>query len=318
MSKENYSDEYKKYMEYTDEAKKYAQAYYGLNNEGEGGYDDGSKGYYDLAKQYIDEYAGRDGFSYDVNTDKFYQQQADEYKKNANMAMKDTMARAAGLTGGYGSSYAGSAGAAAYSETMKGLDDVALALYEDAYDKYTAEGQDMLAKASLYQGLGDKARQDTYAKYEGAQTLADNYLLDSEEYRRGQFYDSITDEDYKAYVDSGATESFADWMKTEEVKKPKAQNDVSLVRSENGYFEGDNVKLKIDGFTYRVQVGKRADADAVAKLKANAANATEGTAVTYGGTLYMYLDGEWREIEGRTNTKRKDWDSVVSKLGLNG
>lgn len=48
----------------------------------------------------------RPGFSYDVNGDPLYRQYAEQYQRQGKAAMEDTLGAAAGLTGGYGSSYA--------------------------------------------------------------------------------------------------------------------------------------------------------------------------------------------------------------------
>ena len=62
--------------------------------------------------------AQREPFSYDPDTDPVYQSLAAQYQTQGQQAMTDTMAQAAGLTGGYGSSYAQSAGQQAYQNSL--------------------------------------------------------------------------------------------------------------------------------------------------------------------------------------------------------
>ena len=85
----------------------------------------------------------REKFSYDLNGDALYQQYKDKYIQQGKMAMQDTMGQAAALTGGYGSSYASTAGNQAYQASLQNLNDVIPELYQLAYDRYNQEGQDL-------------------------------------------------------------------------------------------------------------------------------------------------------------------------------
>ena len=70
------------------------------------------------------QYTNRSPFEYNVNTDALYQQYRDKYVQNAKRSMKDTMGQAAGLTGGYGSTYSQGVGQQQYDENMRSLTDV--------------------------------------------------------------------------------------------------------------------------------------------------------------------------------------------------
>lgn len=82
---------------------------------------------------------GREKFSYDMNNDAFYQQYAQRYADNAKLAMQDTVGQVSALTGGYGNSYAATAGQAMYNQQMEGLNDRATELYQLALQQYNAE-----------------------------------------------------------------------------------------------------------------------------------------------------------------------------------
>ena len=82
---------------------------------------------------------GREKFSYDMNNDAFYQQYAQRYADNAKLAMQDTVGQISALTGGYGNSYAATAGQAMYNQQMEGLNDRATELYQLALQQYNAE-----------------------------------------------------------------------------------------------------------------------------------------------------------------------------------
>lgn len=109
----------------------------------------------------IDRIMNREDFSYDVNSDALYQQYKDQYSTLGKLAMQDTMGQAAGLTGGYGSSYASTAGNQAYQSYLSQLNEVVPELYGMARDQYNQEGQDLYNQYGL---LTDQENQD-YGKW---------------------------------------------------------------------------------------------------------------------------------------------------------
>ena len=109
----------------------------------------------------IDRIMNREDFSYDVNSDALYQQYKDQYSTLGKLAMQDTMGQAAGLTGGYGSSYASTAGNQAYQSYLSRLNEVVPELYGMARDQYNQEGQELYNQYGL---LTDQDSQD-YGRY---------------------------------------------------------------------------------------------------------------------------------------------------------
>ena len=109
----------------------------------------------------------RDPFQFDLNGDVLYNQYKDQYTQMGQQAMMDTMGQAATLTGGYGNSYAQTAGQQAYQQYLTQLNDIVPDLYKMAYDRYNQEGTDIQNKQSLTQGLEDSE----YGKYRD--TVAD-------------------------------------------------------------------------------------------------------------------------------------------------
>ena len=134
----------------------------------------------------------REEFSYDVNEDALYKQYAEQYQRGGKLAMQDTMGQAAAMTGGYGSSYASTAGNQAYQAYLAQLNEVVPELYGMALDKYNAEGQEMYNQYGL---LSDAESQD-YARYMDGY----NKWLAERDYATGR-YDSERDYDYGKYVD---------------------------------------------------------------------------------------------------------------------
>lgn len=103
----------------------------------------------------------RDKFTYDLNADALYNQYKDSYMKLGQTAMQDTMGQAAALTGGYGNSYAATAGNQAYQNYLSQLNDIVPDLYEQALNQYNSEGNDLLNKYNL----ANQAYQNDYSMY---------------------------------------------------------------------------------------------------------------------------------------------------------
>jgi len=96
-----------------------------------------------------DQITGRAPFRYDSATDPLYQQYARRYTEQGADAMRDTMGRAAALTGGYGSSYAQSVGQQQYDAYLRRLADVLPETYGMALGAYEAEGDELLRRYDL-------------------------------------------------------------------------------------------------------------------------------------------------------------------------
>lgn len=94
--------------------------------------------------------AERKPFQYNVNGDALYQQYKDRYGAMGKQAMKDTMGKAAAMTGGYGSTYAQQVGQQTYDQYMTSLMDKIPELYQLALAKYEREAQADKEKYSLY------------------------------------------------------------------------------------------------------------------------------------------------------------------------
>ena len=140
----------------------------------------------------IDQILNRKAFSYDFNEDALYKQYAEQYTRRGKLAMQDTMGQAAAMTGGYGSSYASTAGNQAYQEYLSQLNEVIPELYGMALDRYQMEGQDMYNQYSMLSAQ----EQQEYGRY------MDDYnkWLQERDYATGR-YDSERDYDYSKYID---------------------------------------------------------------------------------------------------------------------
>lgn len=106
--------------------------------------------------QMVDQILNRPAFSYDLNADALYDQYREQYTRLGQQAMQDTMGQAAGLTGGYGSTYATGAGQQAYYDYLDRLNDMVPELYAQARASYDSDTQQLYNNATLLQNLYDQ------------------------------------------------------------------------------------------------------------------------------------------------------------------
>lgn len=140
----------------------------------------------------FDKIQNRQPFQYDINSDALYQQLKDQYSMLGNRAMMDTMGQQAALTGGYGNSYAQTAGQQAYQGYLQQLSNAMPDLYSMALSRYNAEGD---ALAQQYGMMADQENLD-YARYRD--------LMADHENQYNRLYDAYRDEqalDYNTYRD---------------------------------------------------------------------------------------------------------------------
>ena len=109
----------------------------------------------------IDKILNREKFSYDMNADAFYQQAKDRYVQQGKQAMMDTIGQQSALTGGYGNSWAQTAGQQAYHGYLQGLNDNLVDFYGIARGAYDAETDDLYNQFNLY----NNRDQEDYARY---------------------------------------------------------------------------------------------------------------------------------------------------------
>ena len=145
----------------------------------------------------------RPKFQYDVNADALYQQVAQNYMQQGQQAMMDTMGQAAALTGGYGNSYAQTAGQQQYNKHLLGLTEMVPQFQQMALQQYQMEGdqlmdqyQLMLQQEELAYGRYQDDLNRYYADLDRAQAAYDN----ERDYDYSRFADD-RDFDYGKYMD---------------------------------------------------------------------------------------------------------------------
>lgn len=148
--------------------------------------------YQDKIDQILDDLLNGKQPAYDFSTDPIYQQYKDNYIKQGQMAMMDTMANAAALSGGYGNSYATTVGNQAYQAYLSELNNVIPELANAAYARYQTEQEGKRANLGILQGL----EESDYGKYRDQ--LSDWYT--NRDYLTGR-YDTEYQKDYGSYRD---------------------------------------------------------------------------------------------------------------------
>lgn len=121
--------------------------------------------YAGVVEKYLDDYVNRDKFSYDYESDPTFQSYRDRYIREGKLAMEDTVADVAGLSGGYGNSYAATAGSQAYQSHLSKLNDIVPELQQQAYERYQAEGQELLNRFESARAM----RSDDYDYWKGTE-----------------------------------------------------------------------------------------------------------------------------------------------------
>ena len=162
-------------------------------------------------KALADQILNRQAFSYNFNADPMYQQYKNQYTQLGNTAMLDTMGNAAALTGGYGSSYATTAGNQAYQSYLTQLNNVIPELYDAAYDRYANEGTQMTNNLSMLQGLD----QSDYSKYRD--TVSDYYNDLNYYYTK---YNDMSETEYNKYLNN-----ISQWQTDRDYYYGKTQDD---------------------------------------------------------------------------------------------
>ena len=134
----------------------------------------------------------RPKFQYDVNSDALYQQVAQNYIQQGQQAMMDTMGQAAALTGGYGNSYAQTAGQQQYNNHLLGLTEMIPQYQQMALQQYQMEGDQLMDQYNLMLQQEEQA----YSRY---QDDLNRYYADLD--RMQTAYDNERDYDYSRFAD---------------------------------------------------------------------------------------------------------------------
>ena len=134
----------------------------------------------------------RSPFTYSIDKDALFKQYRDRYQSLGRRAMEDTMGRAQTMTGGYGNSYAQTAGQQSYQTYLGELSEVTPKLYAQALERYQQEGQDL-------QSRYDAAKAMEQQEYSRHQDALDAYRRDLSQLQTQA--DQAYDRGYQQYLE---------------------------------------------------------------------------------------------------------------------
>lgn len=143
----------------------------------------------------LEQITNRERFSYDYSTDPTYAQYKDMYQRQGRSAMMDTMGQSAALTGGYGNSWAQTAGQQAYNQSLQNLNNIVPELQSNALTQYNAEGQRL---QDAYGLMSNERAQDLGEYQQGY-----NEWANSRDFAQGQ-YATKQQYDYNDYASRAA------------------------------------------------------------------------------------------------------------------
>ena len=168
----------------------------------------------------LDNILNRPKFSYtaeDMANDDLYKMYRDQYMRQGNLAMRDTMGNAASLTGGYGNTYASAAGQQAYDNYVSMLNDKALDFYDRAYQRYNDEGQNLYNQMNVVTGLDNtdyQRHRDTVSDYYNDLNYYNGRYNQEYGYDYGQYQDQVAADQWAqefAFQKQQAAQEQANW-----------------------------------------------------------------------------------------------------------
>lgn len=116
----------------------------------------------DALNNLLNDFMNREDFEYDVDKDQMFQQALASAMGSGKTAMQDAMGQAAALTGGYGSTYATTAGNQAYNAFIEDAYNNLPEYYNMALAAYEAEGQQMVQQYNMLDAADTKEYSQWY------------------------------------------------------------------------------------------------------------------------------------------------------------
>jgi hypothetical protein len=151
----------------------------------------------------------RQPFQYDVNTDPLYAQSKDQYTRQADLAMRDTVGNLSALSGGYGNSYAGVVGSQARDAALTQLNNVIPQLYEAARSNYQFDVQNDSNNLNTLQNLDNAAYgqyRDTVGDWYNDRNYGYQKDIDNRNYQYQVGRDQVADNQWDQNYNEGVRE----------------------------------------------------------------------------------------------------------------
>lgn len=173
--------------------------------------------YDDMIQDILGDIMNRPDFSYtgeDMANDDLYKMYRDQYTRNAERAMRDTIGAASALSGGYGNSYAAAVGQQAYNNQIAALNEKAFDFYDRAYQRYQDAGQELYNQIGLVTGLDDR-------DYDRYRDEVSDYFANRDYFNNR--YNQEYGYDYGRYQDDLAYEQWLEEMQFQKDQAAQAQ-----------------------------------------------------------------------------------------------
>ena len=167
-----------------------------------------------------------------LSTDMLYKQYKDQYQTLGAQAMMDTMGQAAALTGGYGSSYASTAGNQAYQGYLQQLNNIVPGLYSQALNRYNSELDKL---ANTYSMVLQQYNDEEAAKDKEYAVLADKYNAFNQQYgdEYNRNYGKWSD-DYNRWL-TGAQLSNDDYWQNQNLAEQQRQFNAQMAEDQRQF-----------------------------------------------------------------------------------
>ena len=234
------------------------------------------------------EYTQRE-FEYDAATDDAYRDYANMMAASGQKAMTDTMGKAAAMTGGYGNSYAATAGQSVYNDYMAQVAGAQTEFEDRAYARFANENARLMDKIGALenQESRDKAAwEEAYLNDLNAATMkGDTAAL-------AQIY-GMTEEQYINYADEQYKATLA--QPTQEILDKAVNEYMAKGYLGSGEDTAEGQEALIDSIVEKyVELGYNPDAITAAMLQARDAGEyvtdRQWTYVSGGGKNAVFTD----------------------------
>ena len=238
-------------------------------------------------------------FKYNFNDDELFKYYADLYTQKGKQASMDAMGQAAALTGGYGNSYAQSAGQQAYQQYLLGLYDKGMDMRDRAYQQF----QDKRADTYNQYNVLNSAENQDYGRYRD--TLSD--WQNERDYATNR-YDTEYDRDYGLYSDDWNrqfSQDQADWDRY--VQEQGIAQDYALQILANGQMPSDDM-LAAAGLT-RDDAMKLMAQLGVEPAGGGSSSGSPGKNNTVNPIDSSTLDSEKKLKEAEAKASQEDWST---------
>ena len=270
----------------------------------------GKTSYTDQIKELMAQIQGRDPFSYDVDSDMLFQQYLGSMMNSGQTAMRDTIGQASALTGGYGSTYATSAGNQAYNQYIQEAYNNLPEYYNMAMQAYQMEGDEMYnqlamlnsADATEYGRLVDSYSANSsmanqlYAQEYQAYSDDQNKWLNIANMQNSDYWNSANLAESKRQHD----QSQANWVATNDVNGDGKVDSKDLVASQSSEDEDlvyPNDKILENAVSIYNNQGEDAYYNWLKKLPSN---------IDLDAVDSHVSANQWVGLKGRTFTKTAD------------